>query len=155
MENKKQKGLTLVEVAIILVVVALAIGGVLKGQEMLTNAKLKRLQKDFSGISVALNTYQDRYLQLPGDDSEAFLRFSIYSDGDNDPLTLSDGYEIVNARLGFNFDNINSSLTFWGRNITDERFYYGSFDIPFSYDKTMSYPSEPATYGVTFRKNFD
>jgi outer membrane receptor protein involved in Fe transport len=77
------------------------------------------------------------------------------TDGDNDPLTLSDGYEIVNARLGFNFDNINSSLTFWGRNITDERFYYGSFDIPFSYDKTMSYPSEPATYGVTFRKNFD
>jgi outer membrane receptor protein involved in Fe transport len=77
------------------------------------------------------------------------------TDGDNDPLTLSDGYEIVNARLGFNFDNIDSSLTFWGRNITDERFYYGSFDIPFSYDKTMSYPSEPATYGVTFRKNFD
>jgi iron complex outermembrane receptor protein len=77
------------------------------------------------------------------------------TDGDNDPLTLSDGYKIVNARLGFNFDDINSSLTFWGRNITDERFYYGSFDIPFSYDKTMSYPSEPATWGVTFRKNWD
>ena len=77
------------------------------------------------------------------------------TDGDNDPLTVEDGYEIVNARLGFNFDNINSSLTFWGRNITDERYYYGSFDIPFSYDKTMSYPSEPATWGVTFRKNFD
>jgi outer membrane receptor protein involved in Fe transport len=77
------------------------------------------------------------------------------TDGDNDPLTLQDGYEIVNARLGFNFDNINSSLTFWGRNITDERYYVGSFDIPFSYDKTMSYATEPATWGVTFRKNFD
>ena len=77
------------------------------------------------------------------------------TDGDNDPLTLEDGYELVNARLGFNFDNINSSLTFWGRNITDERYYYGGFDIPFSFDKAMSYPSEPATWGVTFRKNFD
>ncbi len=86
MERKKQKGLTLVEVAIILVVVGLAVGGVLKGQEMLTNAKLKRLQKDLSGIRVALNTYQDRYLQLPGDDGGAYLRFSIYSDGVDDPL---------------------------------------------------------------------
>ena len=77
------------------------------------------------------------------------------TDGDNDPLTLSDGYEIVNARLGFDFDNINSTLTFWGRNITDERFYYGSFDIPFSFDKTMSYPSEPATWGVTFSKRWE
>ena len=61
----------------------------------------------------------------------------------------------MNARLGFNFDNINSSLVFWGRNITDDRHYHGGFDIPFSYDKVMSYPSEPATWGVTFRKNFD
>jgi outer membrane receptor protein involved in Fe transport len=80
---------------------------------------------------------------------------SQWTDGDNDPLQFQDGYDIVNARLGFNFDNINSSLTFWGRNITDERYYHGGFDIPFSYDKVMSYPSEPATWGVTFRKNFD
>jgi len=96
-----------------------------------------------------------------GADTTGFVRLEYSSgsgqttDGDNDPLTYQDGYEIVNARLGFNFDNINSSLTLWGRNITDERFYYGSFDIPFSYDKTMSYPAEPATWGVTFRKNFD
>ena len=77
------------------------------------------------------------------------------TDGDNDPLTLQDNYEIINARLGFSFDRSDSSLTLWGRNITDERFYYGSFDIPFSFDKMMSYPSEPATWGLTYRKNFD
>jgi iron complex outermembrane receptor protein len=77
------------------------------------------------------------------------------TDGDNDPLTVQDSFEIINARLGFNFENINASLTLWGRNITDERYYYGSFDVPFSYDKTLSYPGEPATYGLTFRKNFD
>lgn len=77
------------------------------------------------------------------------------TDGDNDPLTLQDGFQIVNARLGLNFDSINSSLTIWGRNVTDERFYYGSFDIPVAEDKMMSYPSEPRTWGVTFHKNFD
>jgi len=101
---------------------------------------------------------QDIYLSA---DTSAFVRLEYSygseqtTDGDNDPLTLSESYEIVNARIGFNFDNINSSLTLWGRNITDERWYYGSFDIPFSYDKVMSYPSEPRTFGLTFRKNFD
>jgi outer membrane receptor protein involved in Fe transport len=77
------------------------------------------------------------------------------TDGDNDPLTVMDDFKIINARIGFNFDNYNASLVLWGRNITDERYYYGSFDVPFSYDKTFSYPGEPATYGLTFRKNFD
>jgi prepilin-type N-terminal cleavage/methylation domain-containing protein len=42
MQLSKQKGFTLVEIAIVLVIVGLLIGGVLKGQEMITNAKLKR-----------------------------------------------------------------------------------------------------------------
>ncbi len=77
------------------------------------------------------------------------------TDGDNDPLTLQDTVQMVNARFGFNFDNINSSLTLWGRNITDERWYHGSFDVPVAEDKMLSYPAEPATFGLTFRKSFD
>lgn len=77
------------------------------------------------------------------------------TDGDNDPLTRQGGFDLVNARLGFNFDGINSTLTLWGRNITNEHYYYGSFDVPVAYDKMLSYPGEPATYGVSFHKNFD
>ena len=47
MQLTKQKGFTLVEIAIVLVIVGLLIGGVLKGQEMITNAKLKRIESDF------------------------------------------------------------------------------------------------------------
>jgi type II secretory pathway pseudopilin PulG len=72
-------GFTLVEIAIVLVIVGLLIGGVLKGQEMITNAKLKRVESDNAGILAALYSYQDRYLQLPGDDSGAAGRFSIYA----------------------------------------------------------------------------
>lgn len=82
MKTQENKGFTLVEIAMVLVVVGLLIGAFLKGQEMITNSKLKRIVSDNSGIAVALFTYQDRYLQLPGDDAEADLRFSVYALGD-------------------------------------------------------------------------
>jgi len=81
----RQVGFTLVEIAIVLVVVGLLIGGVLKGQEVMLNAKLKKIERDRSGVATAILAYQDRYRQLPGDDDQASDRFAMYSDGDNDP----------------------------------------------------------------------
>jgi outer membrane receptor protein involved in Fe transport len=78
-----------------------------------------------------------------------------FTDGDLDPFSIEDGFEIVNARVGFNFESSNSSLTLWGRNITDERYYVGSFDAPIQVGRMNAYPAEPATWGVSYHKNFD
>jgi prepilin-type N-terminal cleavage/methylation domain-containing protein len=67
----KQQGFTLVEIAIVLVIIGLLLGGILKGQEMITQAKIKNVMADFSGVSAAFYGYQDRYRAIPGDDSGA------------------------------------------------------------------------------------
>ncbi|HVC11519.1 MAG TPA: prepilin-type N-terminal cleavage/methylation domain-containing protein [Burkholderiales bacterium] len=74
--SKLQKGFTLVEIAIVLVIIGLLLGGILKGQEMITQAKIKNALADFSGISAAYYGYQDRYRALPGDDPNAATRWS-------------------------------------------------------------------------------
>jgi len=65
---KRNQGFTLVEIAIVLVIIGLLLGGILKGQEMITQAKIKNVIADFSGISAAYHGYVDRYKKIPGDD---------------------------------------------------------------------------------------
>ena len=68
---KDQKGFTLVEIAIVMVIIGLLLGGVLKGQQMIANAKIKSLVNHAQGLSAAIYSYQDRYKALPGDDPKA------------------------------------------------------------------------------------
>ena len=90
---KHQAGFTLVEIAIVMVIIGLLIGGILKGQEIITNAKIGNVEKEFNNVSVAIYNYQDRYRALPGDDTKTQARFGIPAgDGDwriNDPFDSS------------------------------------------------------------------
>jgi len=74
--KSKQSGFTLVEIAIVLVIVGLLLGGVLKGQELITSGKAKALYADKSAVQAAYNTYNDRFRAIPGDDIAASTRFS-------------------------------------------------------------------------------
>ena len=66
--RKAQSGFTLVEIAIVLVIIGLLLGGVLKGQELIENGRVKNAANDMNGIVAAYNSYLDRYRKVPGDD---------------------------------------------------------------------------------------
>ena len=70
MKNNKA-GFTLIELAIVLVIIGLLLGGVLKGQELINSAKVKNMASDFRNVQVAIYTYQDKFKALPGDDKAA------------------------------------------------------------------------------------
>ena len=76
-KNSAVAGFTLVEIAIVLVIIGLLLGGILKGQEMITQAKIKNIVNDFNGITVAVTSYQDRYRAIPGDDRNATVRWAV------------------------------------------------------------------------------
>lgn len=63
----QQSGFTLVEIAIVLVIIGLLLGGVLKGQELINSAKAKSYAQDFRTIQAALYGFQDRFKGIPGD----------------------------------------------------------------------------------------
>lgn len=66
-----QTGFTLVEIAIVLVIVGVLMGGILKGQELIASARLKSLAQDFRSIPLLIHSYQERFRALPGDDPAA------------------------------------------------------------------------------------
>jgi prepilin-type N-terminal cleavage/methylation domain-containing protein len=65
--KRNQSGFTLVEIAIVLVIVGLLLGGILKGQELVQNAKVRNIADQQNSIKAAYYAFQDRYRALPGD----------------------------------------------------------------------------------------
>lgn len=75
--KQNQSGFTLIEIAIVLVIIGLLLGGVLKGQELINSAKVKNLANDFRNIPVFIYGYQDKFRALPGDDTQAATHVSL------------------------------------------------------------------------------
>jgi prepilin-type N-terminal cleavage/methylation domain-containing protein len=71
--KSKQTGFTLVEIAIVLVIIGLLLGGVLKGQELINSAKVKNMVGDFRTTSALVYGYQDRFKSFPGDQTQVQL----------------------------------------------------------------------------------
>jgi prepilin-type N-terminal cleavage/methylation domain-containing protein len=67
--KSQQSGFTLVEIAIVLVIIGLLLGGILKGQELINSARVKNIANDFRVIPTYIYAYQDKFRTLPGDDA--------------------------------------------------------------------------------------
>ena len=66
----RQSGFTLVEIAIVLVIVGLLLGGILKGQELINSARVRNLADTNASIQAAYYGFIDRYRRVPGDWSD-------------------------------------------------------------------------------------
>lgn len=65
--KQHQSGFTLVEIAIVLVIIGLLLGGILKGQELISSAKVRNLADQGSAVKASFFAFQDRYRAIPGD----------------------------------------------------------------------------------------
>jgi len=84
--KQKQSGFSLIELAIVLVIIGLLLGGVLKGQELINSAKAKNMIADFKNAQIFIYGYLDRYRALPGDDIAANVHVAAANNGDGDGI---------------------------------------------------------------------
>ena len=71
-----QQGFTLVELAIVLVIVGLLIGGILKGQELIAATRVNSTVTQIKAIETATYTFLDTYGGMPGDLPNAATRIN-------------------------------------------------------------------------------
>ena len=65
--TNKKRGFTLVELAVVMVIIGILLGAILKGQQMIDNARGKRVLNDLKGMEALIWTYYDRKGVFPGD----------------------------------------------------------------------------------------
>ena len=65
--KQQQKGFTLVEIAVVLVIIGLLLGAILQGQQLIQSARVSNLSDQQAGIQAAYFGFIDRYRAVPGD----------------------------------------------------------------------------------------
>jgi len=121
--RRTQSGFTLVEIAIVLVIIGLLLGGILKGQELINSARVRNLADTAAGVQAAYYGFIDRYRQVPGDMQLARAQANI------DPTSISvggDGNGQVGG-TGVAADDYGEASALW-QHLTVAGFLQGNYD---------------------------
>lgn len=92
-----EKGFTLVELAVVMIIIGLLIGGILKGQEMISNAQITATVAQMKGIEAAASTFRDQYDAFPGDMANASTRLVNCA---ANPCNNGDGDARIDVNVG-------------------------------------------------------
>jgi len=122
----KQSGFTLIEIAIVLVIIGLLLGGILKGQELITSARVRNIADQNSGIQAAYYGFIDRYRAVPGDMLADGPRGACAVIGNDVPGCPAAGVEgDGNGRL--NIEDFPEASAAWAH-LSAANFIQGSYD---------------------------
>lgn len=107
----KQRGFTLIEIAIVLVIIGLLVGGILQGQELIESSRVKQAVRDFNSTAAATFSYQDRYGATPGDDGPAA---TVNARGASwAAVAAGDADGVLEVVLAATFTGVTESGAFW------------------------------------------
>ena len=111
-----ERGFTLVEIAIVLVIIGLLIGGILKGREMIKNAKVKRVVKMADELRSAWNSFYDKYGVYPGDENKRDIPPGDRHNGNGDG-------HVIGNEIYYLFEDLQKAELISGN-------YNGTSDLP-------------------------
>ena len=114
--KNQQGGFTLVEIAIVLVIIGLLLGGVLKGQELINSAKVKNFINDFKTVPLFIYGYQDKFKALPGDDANVTPHLGSAATTANVTLLAVTSTTRGNGRIEGNYNSstgTDETVAFW------------------------------------------
>lgn len=75
---------------------------------------------------------------------------SVYSNN----FPIQGGYGVLNARLALDVPRYGSTLEFWGKNLTNRKYFTGATDLTSALGVGTAYLSNPLTFGFDVIKRF-
>jgi prepilin-type N-terminal cleavage/methylation domain-containing protein len=134
--SRHQQGFTLIEIAIVLVIIGLLLGGVLKGQELITGARVRNIIQQQDGVKAAYFGFLDRYRALPGDYRDAVNTIS----GVNATAACNNGNGNGNGQIE-TAANLAENILAW-EHLSKANFINGTYTCAAAASNTSA-PSNP------------
>ena len=126
MSDTGKKGFTLVELAIVLVIIGLIVGSVLGGKELIRAGEIRALIKQYNEFQTGVTTFNERFNGIPGDVNGA--RFGLKGGCDN-TSDGGNGNGILESKGG-GINNHNGEIACFWANLTTpgKELITGSYD---------------------------